>query len=34
LSGKVAMSYLIMLVVSAIISFGLAVRVFEKKMHG
>jgi lipooligosaccharide transport system permease protein len=34
LSGKVAMSYLIMLVVSAIISFGLAVWVFEKKMHG
>jgi len=34
LSGKVAMPYLIMLVVSAIISFGLAVRVFEKKMHG
>ena len=34
LSGKVAMSYLIMLVVSAIISFALAVRVFEKKMHG
>jgi lipooligosaccharide transport system permease protein len=34
LSGKVAMPYLIMLVVSAIISFALAVRVFEKKMHG
>jgi lipooligosaccharide transport system permease protein len=34
LSGKVAMPYLVMLVVSAIISFALAVRVFEKKMHG
>ena len=34
LSGKVAMPYLMMLVVSAIISFALAVRVFEKKMHG
>jgi lipooligosaccharide transport system permease protein len=34
LSGKVGMSYLIILVVSAIISFALAVRVFEKKMHG
>jgi lipooligosaccharide transport system permease protein len=34
LSGKVAMPYLMMLVVSAVVSFALAVRVFEKKMHG
>lgn len=34
LDGKVEMGYLIMLIVSAIISFLLAVRVFEKKMHG
>jgi lipooligosaccharide transport system permease protein len=34
LAGKVDMAYLIMLIVSAIISFILAVRVFEKKMHG
>lgn len=34
LSGKVDWAYLGMLLVSALISFILAVRVFEKKMHG
>jgi lipooligosaccharide transport system permease protein len=34
LSGKVDMVYLAMLIVSAVISFILAVRVFERKMHG
>jgi lipooligosaccharide transport system permease protein len=34
LSGGVDMIYLGMLIVSAVISFILAVRVFEKKMHG
>lgn len=34
LSGGVDMVYLGMLIVSAVISFILAVRVFEKKMHG
>lgn len=34
LSGNVDMVHLGMLIVSAIISFILAVRVFEKKMHG
>jgi lipooligosaccharide transport system permease protein len=34
LSGRVGMLYLAMLIVSAVISFILAVRVFEKKMHG
>jgi lipooligosaccharide transport system permease protein len=34
LGGKVEMPYLILLIASAIISFFLAVRVFEKKMHG
>ena len=34
LGGKVDTAYLINLMVSAIISFILAVRVFEKKMHG
>lgn len=34
LDGKVDLVYLSMLLVSAIISFALAVRVFEKKMHG
>ena len=34
LGGKVDMAYLIILIVSAIITFILAVRIFEKKMHG
>jgi len=34
LSGGVDMIYLGMLIVSAVISFILAVRIFEKKMHG
>jgi lipooligosaccharide transport system permease protein len=34
LGGKLDLPYLIILIVSAIISFILAVRVFEKKMHG
>jgi len=34
LSGGVDMVYLGMLIVSAVISFILAVRIFEKKMHG
>ncbi len=34
LSGRVNIPYLIMLGLSAIISFALAVRIFEKKMHG
>ena len=34
LAGKVDLAYLIILIISAIISFILAVRVFEKKMHG
>jgi lipooligosaccharide transport system permease protein len=34
LSGGVSMAYLAMLIISAVISFILAVRVFERKMHG
>ena len=34
LGGKVDLAYLIILIISAIISFILAVRIFEKKMHG
>ena len=34
LTGEIHLGYLIMLLVSAIISFILAIRVFEKKMHG
>ncbi len=34
LSGKIDPLYLIEMILSAIISFILAVRIFEKKMHG
>jgi lipooligosaccharide transport system permease protein len=34
LSGRIDLFYLSELAVSAVISFILAVRVFEKKMHG
>ena len=34
LSGKIDLVYLILLIMAAIFSFILAVRVFEKKMHG
>ena len=34
LSGKIDPLYLIEMILSAVISFFLAVRVFEKKMHG
>jgi lipooligosaccharide transport system permease protein len=34
LNGKIDLVYLILLIMAAIFSFILAVRVFEKKMHG
>jgi lipooligosaccharide transport system permease protein len=34
LNGKIDLVYLILLILAAIFSFILAVRVFEKKMHG
>ena len=34
LNGKIDLVYLILLIMAAILSFILAVRVFEKKMHG